>query len=174
MNRIIELLKIELFSFLYFLLYILPGYYFSNKLRGYFISFHLKKSGKKLLINREVIIESPHNISIGDNFLINARCWISGGGGLNIGNNVLIGPNVVIHTSNHNFQYKSITINKQGHTLKPVIIEDDVWIGANCMITPGVILAQGCVIGAGSVVTKDTEPYGVYVGVPAKKIKERE
>ncbi len=168
-----ELLKIEIFSFLYFFIYHLPGYHYSNMIRGWFINLFLKSTGKHFILNREVIIESPQNISIGNNVQINARCWISGGGNLTIGSNVLIGPHVVIHTANHSFMNKHELIRNQGHSLKKIIIEDDVWIGANSTILPGVRLSKGCIIGAGSVVTKNTEPYGVYVGVPAKKIKER-
>lgn len=56
---------------------------------------------------------------------------------------------------------------------KSIIIEDDVWIGAVVKVLDGVTIAQGCVIGANSVVTKSTEPYGIYVGIPARKIKSR-
>jgi len=140
---------------------------------SWFMSCFLKKSGRKFLLNREVIIESPNKIEIGNNLQVNARCWISGGGNLKIGDNVLIGPHVVIHTANHNFKNKDILIREQGHTLKAIVIEDDVWIAANSTILPGVTIKKGTVIAAGSVITKDTEPYGVYAGVPAKKIKER-
>jgi len=151
----------------------MPGYYFANKLRSWYMGFFLKKRGKKLTLNREVIIEVPQNVSIGDNVHINARCWFSGGGGLTIGNNALIGPHVIIHTANHNYESLSTSMDKQGHTFKAVIIEDDVWIGANATILPGVTIKKGCIIGAGSVVTKSTEEYGIYGGVPAKKIKDR-
>lgn len=170
MKRMLELLKIEMFSFTYIFFYLLPGYHFSNKLRGWVIKLFLNKSGGKFILNREVIIESPQNIEIGDNVGINARCWISGSGNLKIGNNVLIGPHVVIHTANHNFQNTMKPISQQGHTLKAVCIEDDVWLGANSTVLPGVTIGEGCVIAAGAVVSKDTEPFGVYVGVPAKKI----
>ena len=53
------------------------------------------------------------------------------------------------------------------------MIEDDVWIGANCTILDGVRIAKGCIIGAGSVVSKSTEPFGIYAGVPARLIKKR-
>lgn len=173
MSRSVELLNIEIYSFLYSVFYYMPGYYFSNKLRGFFLKLFLNKCGKKFILNKEVVIESPNNIIIGNNVQINTRCWISGGGGLEIGNNVLIGPHTVIHSANHNYKNKSVLISQQGHSLGKVTIEDDVWIAANCTIVPGVTIAKGCVIGAGAVVTKNTEPYGIYVGVPAKKIGER-
>ena len=151
----------------------MPGYYFANKLRAGYMGLFLKKKGKKLTLNREVIIEVPKNISIGDNVHINARCWFSGGGGLTIGNNALIGPHVIIHTANHNYINREIPMNNQGHTFNAVVIEDDVWIGANATILPGVTIRKGCIIGAGSVVTKSTEEFAIYGGIPAKKIKDR-
>lgn len=56
---------------------------------------------------------------------------------------------------------------------KGIVIEDDVWIGAGVKILDGVTIAKGCVIGANAVVTRSTEAYGIYVGVPAQKIKSR-
>ncbi|NED96367.1 hypothetical protein G1H11_13735 [Phytoactinopolyspora alkaliphila] len=59
-------------------------------------------------------------------------------------------------------------------TGRPVSIADDVWIGATATVTPGTFVAEGCIIGAGAVVTRDTEPYGIYGGVPARRLRERE
>ncbi len=171
MKRLNELLKIELYNILYFIFYILPGYFISNKLRGWFIGLYLKEHGEKFILNREVIIESPHKIEIGNNVKINARCWISGGGGLTIENNVLIGPCVIIHTANHKFEDTSTNIDLQGHIKKPVLIKNNSWIGASAIILPGVTIGENSIIGAGSVVTKDTESFSVYAGNPAKKIR---
>ncbi|ELT5784431.1 hypothetical protein R6191_001668 [Campylobacter upsaliensis] len=55
-----------------------------------------------------------------------------------------------------------------------IIVEDDVWIGANVTIMPGVRLRRGCIIGAGAVLTKDTDEFGVYAGIPAIKIRQLE
>lgn len=90
-----------------------------------------------------------------------------------IGDNCLISYNVHIRTGMHNYQDKNMLIKDQGGSEKDVTIGDDVWIGFGAQIMPGVRIADGCVIGAGAVVTKDTEPYGVYGGVPAKIIKRR-
>lgn len=73
----------------------------------------------------------------------------------------------------HNYMDKDELIKNQGHTEEDIIIEDDVWIGYGVQIMPGIIIRKGSVIGAGAVVTHSTDPYGVYAGVPAKKIKER-
>lgn len=78
-----------------------------------------------------------------------------------------------MRTDSHNYLDKNELINKQGMNEKNIVIGDDVWIGYGAMIMSGVNVANGCVIGANAVVTEDTEPYSVYVGVPARKINER-
>ena len=171
MKKLFKLIKIEVYDILYFIFYHLPGYYISNKLRGYFMGLYLKSHGNQFILNKEVIIESPQNIEIGNNVKINARCWISGGGNLTIESNVLIGPLVIIHTANHQFEDTSMNIELQGHIKRPVLIKKNSWIGASVIILPGVIISENCIIGAGSVVTKNTEPYSVYAGNPAKKIR---
>ncbi len=171
--KILKHIKIEIFSWSYFFFYLLPGYHFSNKLRGYFIRLFLKKCGKDFLVNREVIIEVPENISIGNHVGINTRCWISGGGTIEIENHVLIGPNVTIVTANHNFIDITKPIKEQGHTTNKVILRKNTWIGAGTIILPGVEIGSNTVVGAGSVVTKSLDAQSVYAGNPAKKIRER-
>lgn len=103
---------------------------------------------------------------------IGKNCKIADG--VVIGNFVLMGPNVVIHTTNHEYLNKNEKIMEQGYRkAKQVFIYDDVWIGENVIILPGVNIGQGAVIGAGSVVTKNVEEYSVVAGNPAKVIKYR-
>ncbi len=92
---------------------------------------------------------------------------------IKIGDNVLIGPNVVIRAADHNFDNIDIPINMQGHRSGRIIIEDNVWIGANVTIIRDVTIGTGSVIGAGAVVTKDVPPYSIAAGVPARVIKSR-
>ncbi len=114
-------------------------------------------------------------LTIGNNCFLNKNVRITSGpkGVFSMGDHVTIGPNVVIETATHNYDRTDIPIAEQGLTFKPITIEDDVWIGANAVITQGVTLGRGCIVGAGAVVTKDVEPYFVVGGVPAKKIKSR-
>lgn len=87
---------------------------------------------------------------------------------------VMMGPEVLIYTSGHEHSRTDIPMIKQGSfEEKRVIIGDDCWIGRRAIIMPGVEIAKGCIIGAGAVVTKNTQPYGIYGGVPAKRMKER-
>ena len=108
------------------------------------------------------------NIKIGSNTVINRKTYLDGRVLLTIGNNVNISHQTLIQTLTHDPQCSNF-----GCLCKPVLIEDDVWIGARAIILPGVKIGRGSVIGAGSVVTKDVPPYSIFVGNPAKFLKQR-
>lgn len=110
--------------------------------------------------------------SIGRGSSIGVKCELYGP--VEIGNDVMMGPEVVVYTSGHEHSRKDIPMIQQGSTYdKKVVIKDDCWIGRRVIIMPGVTIEKGCIIGAGAVVTRNTEPYGIYGGVPAKRIKDR-
>ena len=111
-------------------------------------------------------------LSIGDNsgLGINSKVPFD----ITIGKNVLMGPDVLILGQNHNFLDAAKPIIEQGlGEQKPVIIKDDVWIGARVTILPGIMIGNGAVIGAGAVVTKDVKAFDVVVGNPAQVVKNR-
>ncbi|RZK77240.1 MAG: acyltransferase [Pedobacter sp.] len=110
-------------------------------------------------------------MTIGNHCEINEDVYIQSA---TIGNYVLIAQNVSILAVTHHFKDRDMPIIEQGFSeVMPVIIEDDVWIGRNVTIMPGVTLGKGCVIGTGAVVTKNVLPYNVMGGVPARIISER-
>lgn len=113
------------------------------------------------------------NITIGHHSSINPYTVVYGQGNICIGNYVRIAAHCTLIPSNHIYTDTSIPICKQGLLNRGIIIEDDVWIGTGVRVLDGVVIATGCIIGAGSVVTHSTEPYGIYVGIPARKIKSR-
>jgi galactoside O-acetyltransferase len=126
--------------------------------------------------NAQVYAEGTDRfIEIGNNVAANANVMINAdnGGSIKIGDNVLIGPNVVLRASNHVFSNRDMPILSQGHKAGAIVIKDDVWLGANAVIVPDVIIGKGAVVGAGAVVTKDVEEYTVVAGVPARKIGAR-
>src|SRR5438093_975493 len=114
-----------------------------------------------------------YGIRCGRNLHLNSGAFLDGRGGLTLGTNVLIGPNAVVLSSQHHWTDASLPIILQGHRLAPVTIGDDVWIGGNVVITPGITIATGTVVGAGAVGTTDTAPYTIVAGVPARPIGER-
>lgn len=93
-------------------------------------------------------------------------------GPVSIGNHVNLAQGVVISGLNHNFQDSSKRIDEQGVSTSEITIHDDVWIGANSVITAGVTIGRHCVIAAGSVVTKDVPDNTVVAGCPARVIKQ--
>lgn len=110
-----------------------------------------------------------YNITVGEDFFANAYCTILDGTAVTIGDRVMLAPHVSILTANHPLRPEERL--KGVANEKPVVIEDDVWIGLGAIVCPGVRIGKGSVIGAGSVVTKDIPPRSVAVGNPAKVIK---
>lgn len=130
--------------------------------------------GTRCEIHRGVqLLAYGGSIRIGDHCSVNPGCILYGHGGLEIGSNVRIAAYTVIVPANHVFEQRDKLIREQGLTMKGVKIGDDVWLGTRVTITDGVEIARGCVIGAGAVVTESTDPYGIYVGVPARLVKFR-
>ncbi|WP_075171474.1 acyltransferase [Neptunomonas phycophila] len=115
-----------------------------------------------------VILRSPWKIKLGRGSVVGEKVQLDCRRGLVIGNHVNISSEVQIWTLHHDPQ--SSTFKAIG---KEVVIEDYVWLGARSIILPGVRVGKGAVVGAGSVVARDVEPYSIVVGNPAKKVKSR-
>lgn len=111
-------------------------------------------------------------IRFGKNVLVNSNTYVYGKGGIEIGDNVLISPNCSIVAGDHNINTDKPIIEQPSKSEK-IVIEKNSWIGANSVILGGVTIKEGSVIGAGAVVTRDTEPYSVNLGVPSRKSGER-
>lgn len=89
-------------------------------------------------------------------------------GPVTIGSHVNLAQGITVTALNHNFSTKDKFIDEQGVATSPIVIEDDVWIGANAVILPGVRIGRHSVIAAGAVVNRDVPPYSLAVGVPAQ------
>ena len=99
---------------------------------------------------------------------------IYGGSGVTIGSDVMIAPHCVLAAGNHDHtQLDQPMRSAPSISRGPIVIEDDVWIGAHCTITDGVTIGRGAVVGANSVVTRDVPAYAIVAGVPAKQIADR-
>ena len=142
----------------------------SKKIRALCGKMILEYCGES--VNIETGARFDSRVRLGNNSGIGVNAFIAAH--VSIGNDVMMGPDCMIFTSNHEMDSVEIPMWKQGFTEpKPVVIEDDVWIGARVIILPGVRVGMGSVIGAGSVVTHDVEPYSIVGGNPAKLIRYR-
>lgn len=127
-----------------------------------------------IIIGADVNIAYPENVFIGKNTYINGGDILaSPNATITIGENCLISYFVHIRTDSHCFDDSKKLIREQGHVERDINIGNDVWIGYGAQILSGVTVSDGCVIAAGAVLTRSTEPYGVYAGVPARRIKNR-
>lgn len=151
----------------------------------------IKWKYKHVTIMRNVDILAP-NITFGNNVKIHPNVQVFGGGSIEIGDNVGIGRDTIIYAnykivigensliagqcyiidSDHGIARNEL-IQEQPMKSKPIIIGKDCWIAAGAKILKGSYIADGTVIGAGSIVNGDTDEYGIYAGVPYKKIGER-
>lgn len=123
-------------------------------------------SNIRLLSANDATLEIKANTNIGKSTVINS------GADITIGENVLVSGNCYIQSSSHSFN-KNNLIKSQKHEHNPILIGNDVWIGANSSVLKGVKVSNGTILGANSLLNSDTEEYGIYVGNPAKKINVR-
>ena len=143
---------------------------FAKKIRAFWGKKIVAKCGKTLNIERNAVF-GPQ-LEIGNKSGIGINCEIYGP--VKLGEYVMMGPEVVIYTSGHRHDSIDIPIGEQGsEEIRPVEIGNDVWIGRRVIIMPGVKIGNGCIIGAGAVVTKDIPDYSIAAGVPAKVVKSR-
>jgi len=162
---------------------------------GQFSLEDFKKIGENVIFERGVLVFHPENISIGNNVYIGHNtilkgyyknemvigdhtwigqaCFLHSGGGIEIGRAVGIGPTVKIITSVHREDDLSKPLIFCDFEFGKVVIEDGCDIGVGAIILPDVRIGKGSIIGAGSVVNKDVEPYTIVAGVPAKVLRRR-
>jgi putative colanic acid biosynthesis acetyltransferase WcaF len=127
------------------------------------------KIGKGLIIKPHVSIKYPWLLEIGDHTWIGEHVWIDNLDKVSIGSHVCISQGAMILSGNHN--YKKSTFDLM---VKPISIENGAWIGARSVVCQGVTIGNHAVLSVGSVASNSLEPYGIYRGNPALKIKDRE
>lgn len=147
--------------------------FFNAKLRAGMYRLVCGHIGENVDILRGVRILCPAKVRIGNNCSINIYVSLDGNGGLTIGNYVMIGPYSQLISANHGYNSRLIPMLKQDIVTDSITIEDDVWLGSNVIILPGVTIGRGAIVGAGAVVTRNVEPFHIVAGVPAKTIAVR-
>lgn len=148
--------------------------------------------GRNVQFQENVIIQQPEGVSIGDNVLFYCGVYVHGGTGdiiigsnthfaphcvlygpLEVGNNCAVAAHVVFASVGHSKEPVDVPFVELPVVARKIVVEDNVWIGANAVIIQGVRIGTGSIIGACAVVTRDVEPYSVMGGVPARLIRKR-
>ena len=129
----------------------------------------LGRTGERFLIEQPFYCDYGYNIEIGEDFYANVNCVILDGAKVTFGRNVFIAPNCGFYTAGHPLDIAQR--NSGLEYARPITVGNDVWIGANVAVLPGVTIGDGCVIGAGSVVTRDIPAHSLAVGNPCRVIR---
>jgi maltose O-acetyltransferase len=137
--------------------------------RNRLVAFFADQCGKGLRVKSNAEV-SPH-IRIGETSELGTRCMIQSG--VVIGDNVIMGPDVKIFSRNHRFDDPGQPVALQGKLQRSVVIGNDVWIGANVVVLPGVTIGDHAILAAGAIVTRDVPEWAIVGGNPARLIKDR-
>lgn len=138
--------------------------------RSYTLGYFLAGFGADTVIQANFRITSPEKVVIGAHCNFSEGVFITGGGGVHIGNYVGMGPDVKIWSVTHRFADPDTPWLLQGYENKAVIIEDDVWLGANCFVKPGLTIGKGAIVSAGTVVSKSVPSYSIVAGNPGRVV----
>ena len=143
---------------------------------GLFIRYLIIKklcnnSGENIYVGHNVTILKHENLSLGENVSIHPNCYLDASGNIEIGSNVSIAHNSSIISFEHTWSDPSISIKYNQIVLKPVKIENDVWVGCGCRVLGGTTIKNRTIVAAGAVVTTDIGPNALFGGVPARFIK---
>ena len=131
-----------------------------------------RKTGSRINVERGAYFGTGHDIEIGDHSGIGINCHVPNN--IKLGKDIMMGQDVLIIAENHKFEGLETPMRLQGFiSTDPVVIEDDVWIGARVIILPGLRIGNGAILGAGAVVTKDIPPLAICAGNPARVLRYR-
>ena len=149
-----------------------PGGRGARRLRGLLAQAMLDECGTDVNVEHGAWFGSGKGIRLGDRSDIGMDALIIGP--VHIGRDVMMGPRCILLASAHETRQVDVPMNRQGFREdRPIVIEDDVWIGAGCILLPGRRIGTGSIVGAGSVVVTDVPPWTVVAGNPARVVKLR-
>jgi putative colanic acid biosynthesis acetyltransferase WcaF len=124
--------------------------------------------GKGVVVKPRVNVKYPWNLSVGDHAWLGEGVWLDTLAPVRIGADACLSQGAMVETGNHDWSRPTFDL-----VVKEVVIEEGAWMAVRSLALPGARLASHAVLGAGSVLSGDTEPFGVYLGVPARKTGER-
>ncbi len=126
------------------------------------------KIGKGVVVKNRVNIKYPWRLTIGDHAWVGEGAWIDSLGNVTIGANACLSQGSMIETGNHDWSSASFDL-----VIGEVVVEEGAWAAVRSLLLPGSKLAAHAILGAGSVLRGSSEPYGIYIGVPAQKVEQR-
>lgn len=130
--------------------------------------------GDQCMVQDAAVLNASEGfVHVGDRTWVGPSCVIYGNGGVRIGRDVMIAAHSCITSVGHRHADTHLPMMAQGIDVRPVTIEDDVWIGMNCTVLPGVRIGRGAIVAAGAVVRSDVAPFTIVGGVPAREIGRR-
>jgi putative colanic acid biosynthesis acetyltransferase WcaF len=140
----------------------------SSLLKIFFLKIFGAKIGNGVILKPSINVKYPWNLEIGDYSWVGEKTWLDSLGKIRIGNNCCISQGTYFCSGNLDWTDTSF-----GLIVKSITLEDGVWVGARVTVLPGVTIKENSFIAAGSVLSKDTEPYMIYVGNPALPVRKR-
>lgn len=141
----------------------------SSTFRVFLLRAFGSEIGKGVVIRSGVKVKYPWRLKIGSHTWIGENVWIENLGNVEIGNNCCISQDAMLLCGNHNYKVNSFDL-----MVGDINIEDCCWVGARCLVAPGVTIRKYSVCGVNSTITKDTSEYGVYMGTPAIFVRKRD
>lgn len=141
-----------------------------RRVRSRVLPKHFAEFGRDTVIQDRFRVTNPEKVSIGSNCNFAEGVFITGGGGVTIGNYVGLGPDSKIWSVNHRYTDPDTPWMLQGYDRHPVVIEDDVWLGAGCFVMPGVTIGRGAVVSAGTVLMKSVPSLAIVAGNPGRVV----
>jgi len=149
-------------------LFLQSAFFPSSRLKVLLLRLFGAQIGKNVVLKPSINVKYPWNLEIGDNSWVGEKAWLDSLAPIKIGKNVCVSQGAYFCTGSHNWSDPAF-----GLIVKPITVEDGAWVAAKSVVLQGVTVGSHSVLGAGAVVSSDTEPFMVYAGNPAVKIKER-
>lgn len=149
-------------------LFLLTWFPWPSALKRALLRLFGARVGVGVVVKPRVNVKYPWHLTVGEHSWIGEGVWIDSLAPVRIGADACLSQGVMIETGNHDWSRPAFDL-----VVKEVVVEDGAWAAVGSLLLPGARLASHAVLGAGSVLSGDTEPYGVYVGVPAVKVRER-
>lgn len=148
--------------------FFLTAFPWPSRLKAALLRAFGARVGAGVVLKPRINVKYPWNLHIGDHSWVGEGVWLDSLAPIRVGANACLSQGVMIETGNHDWSSPTFDL-----IVREVVVEDGAWAAVRSMLLPGARLAEHAVLGAGSVLAGSTDPFAVYAGVPAVKVKER-